>query len=495
MDFAADLYVGKIDEAKAEVRNGGPIAPSRRSPEFRPSTPPGLPDDEGGCPVFRPSTPPLPDGGPIFRPSTPPLPGGDEPTFRPSTPPLPGDEPTFRPSTPPLPGDEPTFRPTTPPGGGGGDDLWQPPGEGGDSNGGGFGDDAGGGSGMWVPPGTEDSGGGGAFGGDDAFGGGGGGGGDPFGGGGGGDGDWDSGTAFASDAPNPASRKRDHSDMDSNGVETVDMDVSKKFHSDTGASAADKFYSGLTRNMGTRGDSRLYHMRNFNGWVKATSIAELDPITLGGRCGNGKRSNRNPLRVLDLACGKGGDLGKWTLHRRGLQNYVGIDVARGSLKDAAIRARRQRHKLKNRCVFTCADLGDDVPGRPRSTTSDRVQKLLSWSLAEEAPSESGEPEFKEVTGGGVSPTDTFDVVSVQFAIHYMMQTKERASRFFQTVSQLLDVGGNLIFTTIDSRVVMDHMMNLGLNLHFDDEDEVVDEASSKYGAVVTVGGGGMPAEV
>ena len=46
-----------------------------------------------------------------------------------------------------------------------------------------------------------------------------------------------------------------------------------------------------------------------------------------------------------------------------------------------------------------------------------------------------------------------------------MKTKARARRFFQTVSELLDVGGNLIVTTIDARVIVSHLMNLGLDLH------------------------------
>jgi len=49
----------------------------------------------------------------------------------------------------------------------------------------------------------------------------------------------------------------------------------------------------------------------------------------------------------------------------------------------------------------------------------------------------------------------------------MMQTRKRARRFFHTVSQLLDVGGNLIATTIDARVVLDHLMKTGYDLHFD----------------------------
>jgi len=42
-----------------------------------------------------------------------------------------------------------------------------------------------------------------------------------------------------------------------------------------------------------------------------------------------------------------------------------------------------------------------------------------------------EPRFTKMRGGGMSPNDRFDVVSIQFAIHYMMSTAERARRFFK----------------------------------------------------------------
>ena len=250
----------------------------------------------------------------------------------------------------------------------------------------------------------------------------------------------------------------------------------------------------------------LFHMRKYNNWVKATHIAELDPTVLSVNSRTGKSTivPKEGLRVLDLACGKGGryyfvqclnvlkhrsliqlsyqttlflitqlgDLGKWIIHKRGMKNYVGIDVARGSLKDAAIRARQQRKKNKlSKAIFSCADLGSDVPGRKRYPRSKQLQKLSTWSLEDEAMYESGDPVFKMERGGGISETDKFDIVSIQFAIHYMMQTRQRARRFFHTVSQLLDIGGNLAFTTMDARVIIDHMLNLGLNYHFEDGNE------------------------
>jgi len=252
---------------------------------------------------------------------------------------------------------------------------------------------------------------------------------------------------------------------DYSAQENQDGDTNEnEFHTDDGAAAADKFYSTLTRSLGTRADSMLYHMRNFNGWVKATQIAELDPncIEAGGTTKKRKRT-KHPLRVLDLACGKGGDLGKWVLHKRKIGNYVGVDVARGSLVDAAVRARKMRNLDK--CVFTCADLGSDVPGRLKSQKHQKMQKLLSWSMASD--NGIGDPEFSLKRGGGIEESDKFDVVSIQFAIHYMMSSIHRARRFFHTVSQLLEIGGNLIATTIDARKVMEHMMNTGFDFSFD----------------------------
>ena len=254
------------------------------------------------------------------------------------------------------------------------------------------------------------------------------------------------------------------------------MNGEGSFHANSGAAAADAFYSNLTRTLETRADSRLYHMRAFNGWVKATQIAELDPDTSRASSSDGKKRSRiSPLRVLDLACGKGGDLGKWTIHQRKIENYVGVDVARGSLVDAAIRARQMSQRSKSnalkRCTFTLADLGEDVPGRKRSKKAVRMQKLLTWNLQSETSEEKNyDPVFVAKEGGGIAETDKFDVVSIQFAIHYMMSTRKRARRFFHTVSSLLELGGNLIATTIDARVVVEKLMGLGLDFHFDDID-------------------------
>ena len=322
-------------------------------------------------------------------------------------------------------------------------------------------------------------------------------------------GGWNATSAWGNTDADDNGNQIDHTGL--GGWSTVAADAAESkpmdtgtFHANVGAAAADAFYSGLTRSLGTRADSLLYHMRSFNGWVKATQIAELDPDTSRAAAGNGKkRSRSSPLRVLDLACGKGGDLGKWALHQRRLENYVGVDVARGSLVDAAIRARQMSKRGASslrRCTFTLADLGEDVPGRRRSAGETTLQKLLTWNLQEETEEDKKrDPVFAAAEGGGIAETDKFDVVSIQFAIHYMMSSRQRARRFFRTVSSLLEVGGNLIATTIDARVVVERLLGLGLDLHFDGVDRHPDvdgteatataEGDEGPGGTVSVGGG------
>ena len=131
-----------------------------------------------------------------------------------------------------------------------------------------------------------------------------------------------------------------------------------------------------------------------------------------------------------------------------------------------------------------------MPGRLQSTEATELQALLTWSLQDEDPRQHKDatPIFQMVPGGGIGLHDRFDVVSIQFAIHYMMKTKARARRFFRTVSQLLDVGGSLIATTTDARVLLSHLMNLGLD--FGSIGESPKEGEEKGEPIaISVGGG------
>jgi mRNA (guanine-N7-)-methyltransferase len=77
-----------------------------------------------------------------------------------------------------------------------------------------------------------------------------------------------------------------------------------------------------------RRDSRIIGLRNFNNWIKSVLITRfahpalaVSAVTDGGgaRGGRGLRG-----KVLDLGCGKGGDLNKWSKAR--IKEYIALGI-------------------------------------------------------------------------------------------------------------------------------------------------------------------------
>ena len=82
------------------------------------------------------------------------------------------------------------------------------------------------------------------------------------------------------------------------------------------------FYNSGYRDPGKEGRkaSRIIFLRSFNNWVKASMINKY--------C----KSLGNEISVLDLCCGKGGDLDKYFMNR--IKLYVGADISKDSLDNA-----------------------------------------------------------------------------------------------------------------------------------------------------------------
>lgn len=77
-------------------------------------------------------------------------------------------------------------------------------------------------------------------------------------------------------------------------------------------------------------DSPIIGLKNFNNWVKSVLITRFahpaflaSPSQNHQYSGTERRGKGAPLgKILDLGCGKGGDLGKWSKAR--IKEYVGV---------------------------------------------------------------------------------------------------------------------------------------------------------------------------
>ncbi|XP_024515157.1 mRNA cap guanine-N7 methyltransferase 1 isoform X1 [Selaginella moellendorffii] len=160
------------------------------------------------------------------------------------------------------------------------------------------------------------------------------------------------------------------------------------------------FYSGRSnQSREERESSPIIHLKKLNNWIKSVLIHLY--VHKGDS-------------VLDLACGKGGDLIKYD--KANIGRYVGVDIAAGSIDDAMKRYNNRRQRLSFAAELFCGDCY--------------------------------EVDLERSIQGG------FDVCSCQFALHYSWSTIERAERALDNVSRMLNPGGFFIGTMPDSNVIV-----------------------------------------
>ena len=146
-----------------------------------------------------------------------------------------------------------------------------------------------------------------------------------------------------------------------------------------------------------RQSSKVYHLRSLHNWIKSVLINQF---TFKGH------------RVLDLCCGKGGDLIKWSKNR--VKEVVGVDIAAVSIQQG----KRRFDDLKNKAKLNAQFFVGDVFAKPLETFI-----------------------------GLKNMQEKFDVVSCQFAYHYSWETEAKARMGLENISKALRSGGHLLITT------------------------------------------------
>jgi len=220
-----------------------------------------------------------------------------------------------------------------------------------------------------------------------------------------------------------------------------------KATSDQAETAA--FYEQQNRSdeaMVARGESLVFHMRAFNNFVKSAAIQWCV-----------QRARAEPLRFLDIACGKGADLRKVVESCRDLgvrfAAYAGLDITRGSLDEAIERlSKMQRDSvlaplLKDASAFRLveADLGA-VDFSVGSTDAARAPTyaMRAWSSLPPATC--------------LDPAVQYNVASMQFALHYMFTSERACARFFKSVASRLAPGGLFVASLLDADAVVARLL-------------------------------------
>ena len=104
--------------------------------------------------------------------------------------------------------------------------------------------------------------------------------------------------------------------------------------------------------------------------------------------------------------------------------------------------------------------------------------MLGWSLETGCVSaplrlkrKSGSELLWKVSQDDDDDDNFLDTGSTEFSIRYLFSNQNKAQRFLDTVSILLGVGGHFLCATIDTRVVVQELMRLGLDYYQDTPEE------------------------
>ena len=199
-------------------------------------------------------------------------------------------------------------------------------------------------------------------------------------------------------------------------------------------------------------ESNQYYSRN----VSRTKILSKPMLTFHNKCVKSKlfRLFKNEKATLiDLACGKGGDLFKWIENKYSF--VVGVEINLDNLLNVDDGAYKRLQQLQNKhnldCVFLQKDLS--TPWTDTSVMTDTnlisLYQTLWGNLSKK------EVEVKSMLKYHNIMTDKFDVVSCQFAIHYMFENDDTLNTFCDNVNKVIKRGGYFIGTCLDGEKVAD----------------------------------------
>jgi mRNA (guanine-N7-)-methyltransferase len=184
-----------------------------------------------------------------------------------------------------------------------------------------------------------------------------------------------------------------------------------------------------------------------NIWIKSHTLLQ-------------RFKNDKKMSLLDLACGRGGDLWKWV--NGGFDRVLGLDLFEDNISnpEGGAYSRLLDKKLPPgyKYIFVPYDVRLPIDAAHINQIDDASDRMVLQTLWGMIPKQMVKPAgllpYYGFAKGG------FDVVSCQFAIHYFFETSDIFDVFVSNVSRSTKQGGYFIGTCMDASRVTEKMKNV-----------------------------------
>ena len=214
----------------------------------------------------------------------------------------------------------------------------------------------------------------------------------------------------------------------------IDLMRSKIDHSIIMSARQENVYYQIRTNIGKP-------MRNFHNWIKSILIYTY--------C-NPKYEEDRQFKILDIGCGRGGDIMKFYYSK--VNMYVGIDVDNNGIISPVDGALSRYNRLKRthpnfpRMYFINADITSLLNYNEQLKTIGNMS-LINKNLINTFFSD--EP----------SKRTLFDRINCQFALHYFLKNQITWDNFTKNINDYLNPDGYLILTCFDGDTILNLLNN------------------------------------
>lgn len=177
--------------------------------------------------------------------------------------------------------------------------------------------------------------------------------------------------------------------------------------------------------------SQIENLRKFHNFIKLNIILDSCKIS-------------NAKNLLDIACGRGGDLHKWINNKNNLQYVLAFDSHKES-------------------IFSSIDKGDSFDGaiarfrNVKKTFGSKIPYILFKNLNILDNNILEKINF-------IDSNKKYDVVSCQFAFHYFCENDDILNNVLSVISVKLQKGGLFVGTATDGDLINKILNNGNVNI-------------------------------